>query len=127
MASTTELEPGDPIPPEQTGGMTGFVVGEYGHRVAGLPCQRQFPADGPLVGVGNFAVNVLCSLAGGAVALAWMARGSWVTMQNDTQYHPVKVVLISGAGACAGVVVAYIALLVATVIANSRTRARYGL
>jgi hypothetical protein len=29
------LKPGDPIPPSQTGGMTGFVVGECGHRVAG--------------------------------------------------------------------------------------------
>lgn len=29
-----ELRPGDPIPPEQTGGMSGFVVGECGHRVA---------------------------------------------------------------------------------------------
>jgi hypothetical protein len=30
-----ELFPGDPIPPERTGGMTGFVVGECGHRLAG--------------------------------------------------------------------------------------------
>jgi hypothetical protein len=29
-----ELKPGDPIPPERTGGMTGFVVGECGHRLA---------------------------------------------------------------------------------------------
>lgn len=28
------LNPGDPIPPEWTGGMEGFVVGECGHRVA---------------------------------------------------------------------------------------------
>jgi hypothetical protein len=28
------LKPGDPVPPERTGGMTGFVVGECGHRVA---------------------------------------------------------------------------------------------
>jgi hypothetical protein len=28
------LQPGDPIPPERTGGMEGFVVGECGHRVA---------------------------------------------------------------------------------------------
>jgi hypothetical protein len=28
------LSPGDPIPPERTGGMTGFVAGNCGHRVA---------------------------------------------------------------------------------------------
>ena len=28
------LNPGDPIPPERTGGMTGFVTGECGHRLA---------------------------------------------------------------------------------------------
>jgi hypothetical protein len=106
---------------------TGFVVGEYGRRVAGLPRQRQFPAGGPFVGVGNFAVNVLCCLGGGGVALAWMARGSSAILQYDVNYHVTKTLLIGAAGSCAGVVVAYIALLVATVIANSRTRARYGL
>lgn len=34
-AARRQLKPGDPIPPERTGGMTGFVVGECGHRVAG--------------------------------------------------------------------------------------------
>ena len=29
-----DLKPGDPIPAERTGGMTGFRVGECGHRVA---------------------------------------------------------------------------------------------
>jgi hypothetical protein len=36
------LQPGDPIPPERTGGMTGFVVGECGHRVAGSEWQAGF-------------------------------------------------------------------------------------
>jgi hypothetical protein len=30
-----DLEPGDPISPERTGGMTGFVAGDCGHRMAG--------------------------------------------------------------------------------------------
>lgn len=36
------LKPGDPIPPERTGGMKGFVVGECGHRVAGSEWRAGF-------------------------------------------------------------------------------------
>ena len=36
------LKPGDPIPPERTGGMTGFVVGECGHRLAGSEWRAGF-------------------------------------------------------------------------------------
>ena len=39
---TNELKPGDPIPPEQTGGMAGFVVGECGHRLAGSEWRAGF-------------------------------------------------------------------------------------
>lgn len=39
---TSGLQPGDPIPPERTGGMTGFVVGECGHRVAGSEWRAGF-------------------------------------------------------------------------------------
>jgi hypothetical protein len=28
------LQPGDPVPPERTGGMAGFVVAVCGHRIA---------------------------------------------------------------------------------------------
>ena len=89
-----------------------------------LPTLRSFPADGLFAGVRNLAVNALCVFGAAAVALAWMARGSWATLQNDMQYHPVKAVLIAGAGASAGAVVAYVVLLAATVIVNSRERAR---
>lgn len=34
--------PGSPIPPEFTGGMTGFVVGECGHRLAGSEWRAGF-------------------------------------------------------------------------------------
>jgi hypothetical protein len=36
------VKPGDPIPPEQNGGMAGFVVGECGHRVAGSEWRAGF-------------------------------------------------------------------------------------
>jgi helix-turn-helix protein len=35
VLNSKPLSPGDPIPPERTGGMTGFVVGVCGHRLAG--------------------------------------------------------------------------------------------
>ena len=41
-ADPEALQPGDPIPPEQAGGMTGFVVGECGHRVAGSEWRAGF-------------------------------------------------------------------------------------
>jgi hypothetical protein len=53
-----------------------------------------------------------------------MARGSWASVQYDVHYHFAKTVLVSGAGAVAGTVVSYGVLLAATVIANSRSRAR---
>jgi D-arabinose 1-dehydrogenase-like Zn-dependent alcohol dehydrogenase len=45
-------------------------------------------------------------------------------VQYDVHYHFAKTVLVSGAGAVAGTVVSYGVLLAATVIANSRSRAR---
>lgn len=36
------LQPGNPIPPELTGGMEGFVVGNCGHRVAGSEWRAGF-------------------------------------------------------------------------------------
>ena len=42
LPDLTTVEPGDPIPPEHTGGMTGFVVGECGHRVAGSEWRAGF-------------------------------------------------------------------------------------
>ena len=42
MPTADGLKPGDPIPPEQTGGMPGFVVGECGHRVAGSEWRAGF-------------------------------------------------------------------------------------
>jgi hypothetical protein len=42
VTAKVELQPGDPIPLERTGGMTGFVVGECGHRVAGSEWRAGF-------------------------------------------------------------------------------------
>ena len=42
MSEAQILKPGDPIPPERTGGMQGFVVGECGHRVAGSEWRAGF-------------------------------------------------------------------------------------